>query len=116
MQMAQRTLFTDSPTPLQLGRQGEQRAIDAAMPEWKQAALDALYQVCLDNEVFLVDSLWRALPKDIEHPDKRAMAGILSMGVKRGWCQKTKQVERSNQRHCHGNFRTCWLSLIYKGR
>lgn len=99
-------------TPLQLGRQGEQRAIDAAPDKWKEAALVALHTVCKQNSVFIVDAVWQQLDPKIPCSDRRAMAGVLSEGERRGWCRRTKELQRSSQRQCHGNLRSLWESLI----
>lgn len=117
--MAHQTSFLEpipEPTPIQLGRRGERQAIDAAPDEWKRLALEALHQVCLDNPTFLIDAIWRVLDaRKVHCPERRAIAGILSEGEKRGWCQRSTELRRSEQKQCHGNLRSIWISLIAEG-
>lgn len=101
-------------TPRQLGTIGEQRAVAAASDSWRQAAMAALRKVCETNECFLVDLLWRELGELSDSPDKRAAAGILSEGIRRGWCQRTADLMRSEQKQTHGNLRSVYRSLIYQ--
>lgn len=114
--MGQLELFTGPPIPQlpprELGQQGEDLAIAAVSPEWRTAALNALVYVCRFKATFLVDDVWSQLGERKDHPDKRAMAGILSHGEQKGYCQRTTELRRSAQKGNHGNLRAVWRSLL----
>ncbi len=110
--MDQLSLNFDAMTPRQLGQLGEDRAIGAAGQEWRGAASWALYKVCKRWQRFIVDQVWDELGKREDEPDRRAMAGVLSEGEKNGWCVRTDDMQRSNQKQCHGNKRQVWRSLL----
>lgn len=113
MHQTQTSLDFDSLTPRQLGAIGEARAVSAANPEWRAAALAALERVCRKYQTFIVDNIWNELGQRDDEPDRRAMAGILSEGERRGWCRRTDQMQRSEQRQCHGNKRRVWRSRLF---
>lgn len=104
--------FDAPPTPLALAREGETSAIGAATEAWREAALNALLVVCRKFQTFTVDNFWSQLGERTDSPDKRAAAGILSEGLRRGWCERTKDLKPSDQRQCHHNLRSVYRSLL----
>ena len=112
----QRSLFDAPVTGLDLARRGAQQALEHAPAEWKEAALNALRIVCLDHGSFVVDAVWQKLDEwhTARPHEGRAMGGVLAEGVQRGWCEKTNEYVRSEQRQNHANPRIKWRSLIYK--
>lgn len=99
-------------TALELARQGESRSYAASPTSWREAALAALKIVCERNATFLVDSVWQELGDVVACKDKRAMAGVLSEGERLGYCVRTTELRRSEQKGNHGNLRSLWRSLI----
>ena len=117
----------DAPRPPAQSAAGAIAARDQAMAQveehasedWKFAAREAVYRVCVAHPAFLVDEIWPEFERVsgtfayTGTHDKRAMGPIVTQAAKEGWCQSGPK-ERSKIVGNHGNWRTLWRSLLYR--
>ena len=83
-----------------------------AHEEWKDAALEAVYQAALVNRKFIVDEVWRYMPPDVSTHELRAMGAVMKKAAKAGWIIGTGEYEPSAKVSTHKGLRHVWQSLI----
>ena len=83
-----------------------------AHEEWKDAALEAVYQAALVNKKFIVDEVWRYMPSDVSTHELRAMGAVMQKAVKAGWITGTGEYRSSAKVTTHKGLRHVWKSLI----
>jgi len=88
------------------------RAEDYAHEEWKEVALEAVYQAALVNEKFIVDEVWRYMPSGVSTHDLRAMGPVMRRAIKAGWICSTDEYINSSRVTAHKNPRRIWRSLL----
>lgn len=64
-----------------------ERVDAAADPEWKDTALEAVYQVCRTHLVFTSEDVWNAGLAKPREP--RALGPVLKRATAMGWCHPT---------------------------
>lgn len=104
-----------------------QQALDlveaGASEDWKECALDCLESICQSRDTFVADDVWRLMNEkypDVETRDLRAMGPVMLQGTRRGWCERTDRMARSEGEYrpqsrgsCHAHLRPVWKSRIY---
>jgi len=83
-----------------------------AHEEWKDVALEAVYQAALVNGKFIVDEVWRYMPPDVSTHELRAMGAVMKKAAKAGWIIGTGEYEPSAKVSTHKGLRHVWRSLI----
>ena len=83
-----------------------------AHEEWKDAALEAVYQAARVNRKFIVDEVWRYMPSSVNTHDLRAMGPVMRRAIKAGWISSTDEYINSSRVTAHKNPRRIWQSLI----
>lgn len=110
--------------PVRLSAHAETRLVtDAAIARaerhaasaWMDAAERAIERTCREMPTWLVDDVQARMPAGVSTPDGRAMGAAIRAAERRGLCRSTGRTRKSEQRQCHGNFRTEWESLVYAG-
>ncbi len=79
---------------------GVKKGWDAAQAEWKEAALQVLVNVAVENRIFSANLLTqkiKALPEKTK--DNRAIAGVIAAGRRLGWIEPTGMTELSKAGH-----------------
>ena len=87
-----------------------QRVDEAAEPDWKALADEAIRQTCLTRPEFFVDDVWEVgnLPQTRED---RALGPRMRAAAKAGWCVRTDRTRPSVR--SHGSPKPVWRSLLY---
>ena len=83
-----------------------------AHEEWKDVALEAVYQAALVNGKFIVDEVWRYMPPDVSTHELRAMGAVMKKAAKAGWIIGTGEYRPSAKVTTHKGLRHVWRSLI----
>ena len=83
-----------------------------AHEEWKDVALEAVYQAALVNGKFIVDEVWRYMPPDVSTHELRAMGAVMKKAAKAGWITGTGEYRPSAKVTTHKGLRHVWRSLI----
>jgi hypothetical protein len=94
-------------------------ARDAAMeqiesttkPEWREAALDAIYLTARHRAEFIVDDVWQNFHND-DSRDKRAIGPLMRVAQREGWIAPTDKFRPSYIVHHHATPRRVWKSRI----
>jgi hypothetical protein len=101
-----------------LGESLKQEAIrrvdENAQEEWKAAALAAVYKVAQSHPMITTDTVWQAIPEEVETHEGRAMGAIMVKAAKEGWITKTNQVSESARPACHRRPLALWKSNFWK--
>lgn len=89
------------------------KGYDNAKAEWREMALEVLYRTCCQRQTFTVNDFRKevdALP--VKTHDKRAMGGVVKVGVMLGWIEKTGDSIPSKVGHLVPI--QIWKSKIYE--
>jgi hypothetical protein len=89
---------------------------DHANHEWKDAALEAVYQTAREQPYLIVDDVWRRMTLEVETHDLRAMGPVMLRAASLGYIAPTQRYELSERVSAHRNPRRVWESLIWPGR
>lgn len=85
--------------------------VDAAAPaEWKDMALDAVYQVCLHRTWFGSDDVWAELKEP--PPEPRALGAIMVKAQRLGYCEAQDDWNKSSLPRQHSRPVRLWKSKI----
>lgn len=86
-----------------------QRVDDHADTDWKEVALEAVYQTCLNRDEFISDDVW--LFADIPNTrDNRAFGPVMRRAASKGWCRKSDKVRPATRGHMRPM--PVWISLL----
>ena len=88
------------------------RAEDYAHEEWKEVALEAVYQAALVNEKFIVDEVWGYLPEGVTTHDLRAMGPVMKRLQRAKVIEPPDEYRGSNKVTAHKVPRVGWRSLV----
>ncbi|MGI9489073.1 MAG: hypothetical protein ACR2RF_24950 [Geminicoccaceae bacterium] len=91
---------------------GIQRADEHAVPEWKEAALVAVYDCARNHEEFLVDQVRSYLGAEHTTHEQRAMGGVMRRAASLGWIFPTDRFRGTNRATSHKGPRRVWRSLL----
>lgn len=96
------------------GRAARDEAIDRvdanALPEWKDAAIETVYQVALRKWTFATDDIWAA---GLEKPrEPKAMGPVMLRAVKLGYCEPMDVSRRSRKVTQHARPLQMYRSLL----
>lgn len=105
--------------------EGMAKAEAGANEEWKEAALDAIRQVCEDHETFHVDDVWgrfiNLYGEEFALNGTRvraAMGPMIKKADKQGWCERTeffiREAKVKGRNNHRPNVLPIWRSLLYK--
>lgn len=90
-----------------------QRGLDSAHIRWRELALKAVHQICLEKETFTADDVRRITETfQVKTHDTRAAGGIMRVAKKNGWCETTGDFRTSD--FTHGHMQHIWKSNIYQ--
>jgi hypothetical protein len=84
----------------------------AAQPEWKEAALDAIYTTARHRADFIVDDVWQNFHGNDSTRDKRAIGPLMRVAQREGWITPTDKFRPSFITHHHATPRRVWESRI----
>jgi len=84
----------------------------ATNPEWKEAALDAIYITARHRAEFIVDAIWQNFYGDASTRDKRAIGPLMRVAQREGWIAPTDKFRPSFITHHHATPRRVWESRI----
>lgn len=87
-----------------------QRVDEAAEPEWKDVAYEAIQATALRLPEFISDDVWEIGQLDSTRED-RALGPVFLRARRDGICIKTDRVRPSVRSHLSG--KPVWRSLIY---
>lgn len=99
-------------------RQGQDRALAGADPQWKADMLEVIRMCAADNKRFSSNHVW-ALAVSLgipEHSEMRAMGGVWRAAAREGYCVKTTtfpQFEKSENPASNRGPKQIWDSLIF---
>jgi hypothetical protein len=81
-------------------RDAIERGYDHAKVEWRQMALECLYEVCLTMKTFTVNDFRDKVDASpIKTHDKRAMGGVINTARRLGWIEPTGDTIPSRVGH-----------------
>jgi hypothetical protein len=90
-----------------------QRVSQAADPEWKDLAYDAVIRTARLLQEFISDDVWETGGLDSTRED-RALGPVFLRASRDGICRKTDRVRPSIRSHLSG--KPVWQSLIHESR
>lgn len=88
------------------------KALQYADAMWVQAALNAVFRVACNEELFTTDSVWTwgdGLPTPRE---PRAMGSVMRVAEKAGWIEPTREHWLSKRPVCHRRPLRVWESRL----
>jgi hypothetical protein len=83
---------------------------EAADPDWKQAAAEAIEQVARERDFFTTDHVWMELGPSGTH-EPRAMGAMIRQAAAAGVCRITDRTTKSARPCCHRRPLRVWESL-----
>lgn len=90
------------------------RVDEHASEEWKDRALETVYQVCLRKPYLSTNDVWAA---GLERPrEPRAMGPVMLRACNLKWCVKTGRQEKSRQSTQNARPLAVYASLIHGNR
>jgi len=93
-------------------RDAAMKQVEAATnPEWREAALDAIYYTARRLTEFIVDDIWQNFHND-DLRDKRAIGPLMLVAKREGWITPTDKFRPSYIVHHHATPRRVWKSRI----
>jgi hypothetical protein len=93
-----------------------EQVTDHANHQWKDAALEAVYQTAREQPYLIVDDVWRRITLTVETHDLRAMGPVMLRAATLGCIAPTQRYQLSERVSAHRNPRRVWESLIWPGR
>jgi len=83
-------------------------------PDWKRAALSAVYFVATQNEFVTADPVWHELDaRGIERPrEPSALGPVMRTAKMLGWLESTDRTLESERPEAHGKPQRVWRSLV----
>jgi hypothetical protein len=95
-------------------QEGMDKADAAATEEWKEKALDTIYNLAESNPLVWSDMIWEAGVSKAAVHDTRALGAVFMRAAKKGYITKTDEFIKSEQEGCHGMDVRVWASNIYR--
>jgi len=92
------------------------RVGDNAEHDWKDVAYESVLRTASELDSFIVDEVWKRMPKGYSTHENRAMGAIIRKAVSDGVIAKTDQYRPSAKKSSHGAIRSVWRSLIKERR
>lgn len=93
------------------------RAHDNADPRWTERALDAIWDLAVDNATLTTDDVWAALAHvDTQTHEPRAMGAVMRVAAGKGWVYASDDYRKSERAACHARPLRVWVSRIYHAR
>jgi len=88
------------------------RGYDASSKEWREMALEVVYNTCMTNRTFTANTFRKKLKESgIETHDNRAVGGLMQTAKSRKWCKPTGNSITSKVGHFSPL--QVWESRIY---
>ena len=91
--------------------EGMANADDHANPDWRDRALEAVYQLAASKPVFCAEDVWE---RGLEKPrEPRALGPVMMRAAKLGYCRGTMQHRNSRMVTQHATPVRVYESLIF---
>ena len=83
---------------------------DHADTDWKEIAYEAVLRTARDLDSFIVDEVWKRMPRGFSTHENRAMGAVIRRAVSKGVISKTSHYIPSTKTSSHGAMRVVWKS------
>lgn len=91
-----------------------QASHDVASQEWKDAAIQCVWEICTRYETFTSDPVRNLLEKKgIPCKNMSSLGGVMREAAKNNWCEWKGDWETSTRPSSHSRALRKWRSLIY---
>jgi len=90
--------------------EGIKKVEEHADPDWKDIAYEAVLRTSRDLDSFIVDEVWKRMPRGFSTHENRAMGAVIRRAVSRGVISKTSEYRPSSKTSSHGAMRVVWKS------